>query len=198
MSTRLPRSRTVANLQTPPVMETTSTTRDEMDQHLDEGAAIRKMRALLPSFRTAMLATRPIDGGPLHMRPMALMGDLSVFGGTLWFFTDDRSRKVKEIERDPAISLVFQNDHDSRYVQLTGTAEVVHDRARMRELFTAAVRTYFPDGLDDPHLTLIRVDATGGAFWDVPGGMLQVIAAFTKSVVTGTPGKTGHAGTMSM
>jgi general stress protein 26 len=179
-------------------METTTTTRDEMDQHLDEQAAIRKMRSLLPSFRTAMLATRAADGPALHMRPMALMGDLSVFGGTLWFFTDDRSRKVREIERDPQISLVFQNDHDSRYVQLVGTAAIVADKARMRELFTPAVRTYFPDGLEDPHLTLIRVDATGGAFWETPGGVLQVLAAFTKAMVTGTPGKSGNAGTLEM
>ena len=56
----------------------------------------------------------------------------------------------------------------------------------------------FPDGLDDAHLTLLRIDVTGGAFWERPGGVLQAMAAFTKSVVTGTPGKSGRAGTIDL
>jgi general stress protein 26 len=177
-------------------MKTTPTGRQEMDEHLTGDAAIAKARQLLPGFRTAMLVTRASGATSLHMRPMGLQGDLSVFGGTLWFFTDDRSPKVQEIERDPTVSLVFQNDQASQYLQLDGTAAVVSDRGKMRELFTPITRTWFPGGLDDPHLTLLRIDVIGGAFWESPGGMLQVLAAFTKSVVTGAPGKGGRAGTI--
>jgi general stress protein 26 len=63
---------------------------------------------------------------------MGLQGDLSVFGGTLWFFTDQRSPKVLEIQKDPAVSLVFQSDETSRYLQLDGTASLVADRGKMR------------------------------------------------------------------
>jgi general stress protein 26 len=177
-------------------MKSTPTERNEMDEHLAGDAAIAKARQLLPSFRAAMLVTKSTNGTALHMRPMGLQGDLSVFGGTLWFFTDDRSPKVREIERDPTVSLVFQSDETSRYLQLDGTAALVTDRGKMRELFTTGIRTWFPDGLDDPHLTLLRIDVTSGAFWESPGGVLQVLAAFTKSVVTGAPGKGGRAGTI--
>jgi hypothetical protein len=37
-------------------------------------------------------------------------------------------------------------------------------------------------GLDDPHLTLLRIDVTSGAFWESPGGLLQVLAAYTNVV----------------
>ena len=179
-------------------MEITPTERNEMDEHLAGDAAIAKARELLPSFKTTMLVTKSLDGTDLHMRPMGMQGDPSVFGGTLWFFTDDRSHKVREIQREPGVTLVFQNDQDNRYLQLAGTAAVVSDRAKMRELYTPIVRTWFPEGLDDPHLTLIRFDATGGSFWDSPGGMLRGLAAFSKSVVTGTPGRSGRAGTMNL
>ena len=182
-------------------METTQTAQkewNENDEHLAGDAAIAKARQLLPSFRTAMFVTRAMDSDDLHMRPMGLQGDLSTFGGTLWFFADNRSQKIQEIRRDPKVSLVCQNDNDSRYVQLKGTASVVSDPAKMRELFTPIVKTWFPQGLDDPNLTLIRVDETGGSFWESPGGMLQVLAAFTKSVVTGAPGKGGRSGTMDL
>jgi general stress protein 26 len=179
-------------------MKITPTERKEMNEPLTGNAAIEKARQLLPSFRTTMLVTRASGGSALHMRPMGLQGDLSHFGGTLWFFTDDRSPKVQEVERDPTVSLVFQSEQTSCYLQLDGTAAVVSDRSKMRELFTPITRTWFPDGLDDPHLTLLRIDVTGGAFWESPGGMLQVLAAYTKSVVTGTPGKGGRAGTINL
>jgi general stress protein 26 len=172
--------------------------RTEMDQHLTGEDAITKARQLLPSFRATMLVTKAIDGSRLHMRPMGLQGDLSVFGGTLWFFTDQRSPKVLEIQKDPAVSLVFQSDETSRYLQLDGTASLVADRGKMRELFNPLVTTWFPEGLDDPHLILMRIDVTSGAFWESPGGMPQVLTAFTKSVVTGTPGRSSRAGTMDL
>jgi general stress protein 26 len=179
-------------------MTTQPTDRNEMDEHLTGEAAVAKARQLLPGFRTTMLVTKADEGSGLHMRPMALQGDLSVFGGTLWFFTDDRAPKVREIQRQPTVSLVFQDEETSRYLQLNGTATVVSDRGKMRELFTADAKTWFPGGLDDPHLTLLRIDVTGGAFWERPGGVLQSMAAFTKSVVTGTPGKGGRAGTIEL
>ena len=179
-------------------MKPTAHERHEIDEHLAGDSAIVKARQLLPSFRTAMLVTRGSEAGELHMRPMALQGDLSTFGGTLWFFTDDRSDKIREIQREPRVSLVFHNDRDSRYLQLTGSASTVTERAKMRELYTPAIRTWFPSGLEDPHLMLIRIDVTSGTFWETPGGIVHVLAAFTKSVVTGTPSKSGHAGTMDL
>jgi len=179
-------------------MEQTSNKTIDQDEHLTHDAAIAKVRQLLSGFQAAMFITQAVDGAGLHIRPMGLQGDPSVFGGTLWFFADDRSRKVREIEREPRATLVFQDDETSRYLQLNGSATSVRDRNKMRELYTPRVQTWFPDGLDDPHLMLIRFDATSGSFWDSPGGMLQVMAAFTKAVVTGTPARSGRAGTMDL
>ena len=82
-------------------MDQTSGERTERDEHLTDDAAVARVRELLSSFRTAMFVTRAIDGDGVHTRPLGLQGDPSVFGGTLWFFADDRSRKVREIEREP-------------------------------------------------------------------------------------------------
>jgi len=179
-------------------MDINSTDRNETDEHLAGDAAIAKVRALLPSFSAAMFVTKGVGGADLHMRPLALAGDPSVFGGTLWFLTDGRSRKIREMEQDPRVSLLFQNDRDGCYLQLDGTAAVVSDRAKIRELYTPIQRAWFPGGVDDPYLTLVRFDATNGSFWDDAGGVLRVLAAFTKSVVTGTPGKSARTGTMDI
>ena len=161
-------------------------------------SAIAKVRELLPAFRSAMLITHPIEGEDPHARPMGLVGDPATFGGALWFFTDDRSRKVEELSRHSRASLLLQSDDAGRYLHFIGRARVVEDRVRMRELYTPRQRTWFPDGLDDPHLTLIRFDAERAEFWDSPGGMLQVLAAFTTAVVTGRSGQGGETGTLEL
>lgn len=175
-----------------------ATAPDTHEKPLAGDKAVEKARDLLTGFRSAMLMTRALDGGEVCVRPMGMLGDPKTFGGRLWFFADNRSRKIAEVTSDPHVSVVFQNDDQSRYLHLTGTASVVNDHTKMRELYTALIKTWFPDGLDDPHLTLIRFDAESGHFWDSPGGMLQVLAAFTKSTLTGTPGKGGRTGTLHL
>jgi len=116
----------------------------------------------------------------------------------LWFFADDRSHKIEDIQREPRVFLSFQNEQEHRYLQLAGTASLITDRAKMRELFTPDVKAWFPGGVDDPHLVLIRIDVTNGTFWESPGGVVHVLAALTKSVVTGTPGKSSRSGSMDL
>ncbi len=175
-------------------METKSV--DSKDQ-LSGDAAIKKVRALLPQFKSAMMVTHA-SNGDLHVRPLALQGDLSTFGGVLWFFTDERSRKVQESAGGAPVSIICQSDQESAYLHLTGVATVVRDLPKMRELYSPTLKTWFPDGLEDPHLTLIKFEANGGAYWDSPGGMLQGLAAFGFSMVTGRPTKAGEAGDLHL
>lgn len=165
-------------------------------QELSGEEAIAKVRTILKHFRNAMMVTSANGGA--HSRPMGLQGDLDKFGGTLWFFTDRTSHKAVEIVKDPQVSLLFQNDSDHAYLHLFGRAALVDDKAKMRELYTPILKTWFPEGLDDPRLTLIRFEADRGDFWDSPGGMLQVLAAFTKSIVTGRPGQGGEMGEVKL
>lgn len=129
--------------------------------------AIDKVRQLLPRFRSAMMITYGPDG-QVHTRPMALQGDVSVFAGTLWFFAADRSRKVQESMDDRSVSCIFQHDDQNAYLHLTGTAAVLRDLSKMRELYTPLVKVWFPDGLDDPHLTLLRFQADHGGVLGQP------------------------------
>jgi len=162
-------------------------------QELSGDEAIGKVRALLPKFRSAMLVTSAADGG-LHARPLALAGNPDAFDGILWFFVDDRSLKARESAGGAPASLVFQNDHDNAYLHLRGAADVVRDLPTMRELYSPVLRTWFPEGLDDPHLVLIKVAADSGTFWEIPGGRLRAAAALATSVVTGTPTRSTDAG----
>ena len=97
---------------------------------------------------------------------------------------------------DTAVTLFFQNDSDSAYLQLDGVASLTKEKSRMRELFTPIAKTWFPGGLDDPHLTLIRFDAKSGAYWEGHGA-LELVASFATALVTGKASKGGHSGTLN-
>jgi general stress protein 26 len=118
---------------------------------------------LLKSFDKGILITRP--GGRLHGRPMALASVED--SGDLYFPTSLDSVKAKEIEADPAVMATFQSGY--KFVTLNGNASIVRDRALIDKLWHEAWRVWFPDGKDDPHLCLIRVDPTDGEFWDTSG-----------------------------
>lgn len=163
-------------------------------EHLVGDLAVEKVRDLLKHFRSAMFTT--LRNGELRTRPMGLMGKAHEFAGALWFFTDDRSHKIGEL--DGHVSLILQSDGDNAYVHLRGSASVSRDRAIMDKLYTPLLKTWFPDGLEDPHVALVRFEAETGEFWESPGGLLQVIAAFTKSVVTGKPGAGGNTGALEI
>ena len=76
-------------------------------------------------------------------------------------------------------------------MHLFGKASVINDLAKKKALYTPFPRTWFPEGLDDPPMTMIRFDADPGDFRDSPGG-------FTKAIVTGTRGQGGEMGEVKL
>jgi general stress protein 26 len=158
--------------------------------------ALTKIRELLKKLPIAFMVT--VHGPDIAARPIGVVGDHGAFDGSLWFITDRRSRKVQAIQRGATTALLFQNDRDGTYLHLTGHASVVENPQKLRELYTPVQRTWFPDGVDDPHITLVRFDAITASYWDGHASILRLAAAFTKSLLTGTPGASGAAGTASI
>jgi len=171
--------------------------RSEVDKRREVSGdeATSKVRALLPRFKAAMLVTQASDGG-LHARPLAPAGKAQAFDGVLWFFVDDRSLKAHESAGGVPVSVLFQNDRDNVYLHLRGRSEVARDLPKMQELYSPVLKTWFPQGLDDPHLVLITVDVDSGAYWEVRGGRLRAAAALATSLVTGTPTRSTDAGNL--
>jgi general stress protein 26 len=154
--------------------------------------AFAKVRELLTNFPIAFMVT--VSDGTPTARPIGVVGDHAAFDGSLWFITDTRSRKVQAINAGAITSLLFQNDKEGAYLHLTGRASVVDDRARLEQLYTTLQRTWFPLGLDDPNITLLRFDVEQGDYWDSHDSLVRLAFAFAKSIVTKTPGKSGNAG----
>jgi general stress protein 26 len=123
----------------------------------------KHLQELLESFDTAMLMTHHRDLE--HARPMAIAGVEGV--NTLWFVTSLDAPKAEEIRRDSRVSVTLQSHR--RFVALSGHAELVSDRGKIRDLWKPAWKVWFPEGKDDPSLSLIRVTVADAEFWDNAG-----------------------------
>ena len=90
--------------------------------------------------------------------------------GNLWFLSASDSRKNEELALDPAVKLYFQGSKHSDFMQLNGQATITRDKAKIKELWSPMVQTWFTEGMDDPRVTVIQVTPTAGYYWDTKHG----------------------------
>lgn len=77
-------------------------------------------------------------------------------------------------------------------------AAIVRDAALARELWNPLYRAWFPGGLDDPDLTLLRVDVERAEYWDSPSSAVVQLTGFIKAIATGTRADGGEHGTVGL
>jgi general stress protein 26 len=143
--------------------------------------SIAKLREMLEDIDFCMMTT--VDNGSLRSRPMSTQ--VAEFDGEVWFFTRDNTHKIDEIEKDNRVCLGYSDPDDSRYVSVSGRAELSKDRAKMEELWNPILKAWFPDGLDDPHICLMKVTAEHAEYWEASSGKLVQLFGFVKALATG-------------
>ena len=156
--------------------------------------SIEKLKSLIEDIDFGMLTT--MDGGKLRSRPMSTQEVQA--DGDLWFFTSDKTHKVDEIEADNRVNIAYSKPEDNVYVSVSGTAAIVKDRAKIEELWSPILKSWFPEGLDDPTLCLLRIKIEEAEYWDAPSSKVVQIAGFIKALVTGTEATYGDHPTIKL
>jgi general stress protein 26 len=149
----------------------------------------------IKDIRFAMLTTLD-DDGSLTARPMTTVQ--KEFSGTLWYFTSRSSPGSRAVEANGNAGIHYSEPKDDVYVSLSGDARLEHDRARMEALWSPMVKAWFPGGLDDPDLVLLRVDVHKAEYWDVDESKPVQLFKMAKAAVTGVPPKLGEHRTVTM
>jgi len=142
-----------------------------------------KLAELIKDIRVAMFTTRRRDGS-LHTRPMYTQ-QIPFRGGVLWFLTSAHGTKVSEIAAAPEVLITYDGTTHNRYVAVRGTAEVVRDVAKTREMWNMQAKAWWPGGPEDPDVALIRVVVESAEYWDGPSKAGYVLSLL-KAVVTGS------------
>lgn len=156
----------------------------------DRNASIEKLKGMLEDIDFCMLTT--IDGGKLRSRPMSTqeLGE----NGELWFFTRDNTHKMDEIAADNRVNVAYSKPDDNTYVSVSGSASLSKDRAKMEELWSPILKAWFPDGLEDPNICLLKVDVEEAEYWESTSSTIVQLAGFVKAMVTGQEADYGDHG----
>jgi general stress protein 26 len=70
---------------------------------------------------------------------------------------------------------------------MSGRAALVRDKQKAKDLWNVFYRSWFPQGLDDPHLALLRVEVDGAEYWDSPSSAVIHAYGLAKAVLMGRP-----------
>ena len=139
---------------------------------------------LVKKAKVAMLTTTTAQGRHVS-RPMALQE--VEFDGDLWFFASEGSAKVQQINAAPEVNVSFTDSGNHSWTSIAGTAHVVHDRAKAEQLYSKVLQAWFPQGLDTPGLTLIKVEADSAEYWEGPDSTVAYVAQVLRAAVTRDP-----------
>jgi general stress protein 26 len=164
-------------------------------QQPEKQEALKKLKELVGEVRVGMLATIG-ENGSLNSRPMQTIEVDPE--GNLWFFTNEYSGKVEDVSKENAVYVMYSHPGKNTYLHIKGTATIVTDKAKMKELWSPVVKAWFPGGLEDPALSLLKVDTSEASYWDSSSSKFVVFFNMLKAISKGETPDEGEFGKLDV
>jgi general stress protein 26 len=162
-----------------------------MEKNLQSAEAIQKLQELVGAVKTGMLVTSG-KSGKNTTRPMAVVDTDS--SGNLWFFAERSSNKVKDIEEDHQVQVIFAHPGKDTFMVVHGRASIETDARYLTEKWNPLIKAWFPQGLEDPALCLIKIKTDEAQYWDTNATKVGAMVKIAVSAVTGKKLKEGVHG----
>ncbi len=144
--------------------------------------AIKKIQDIANDINICMMCTN-LSETPISTCPMATqkVDDR----GDIWFLSAKNSNHNREIEQDPQVQLFYAHPGQFSFLSLFGTAEVLHDRQKIEEIWKDDAKIWFQEGKDDPNLTVVHFIPEEGYYWDTKSSKMVAFLKMAASLVTG-------------
>ena len=133
---------------------------------------IAQLNEMICGIDVAILTTLRPDG-TLHSCPMA--AHLADESGVLWFISASNTEKVEAVRTSQRVNLAYADQASQRYVSISGFCELVRDHLMAKRLWDPSYTSWFPHGLDDPNLILLKVDIQQEEYWDASHGRMEML-----------------------
>jgi general stress protein 26 len=154
-------------------------------KNLQGEEATSKIKELANSAKACFFCTSNEPGKPFATRPMAVQKFDDE--GNFWFLSANDSHKNDELLTNPSVQLLFQGSSYSDFLNIYGIATISQDKEKIKELWNPLLKVWFTEGINDPRISVIKVEPTEGYYWDNKHG--QAIA-FMKRLAGAAIGKT--------
>jgi len=156
---------------------------EENHKDLFSQEAGEKIKELASAANTCFFCTGITTGKPLNTRPMSIQKVTE--DGIFWFLSSDDSHKNAEISSDPYVHLLFQGSKYSDFLSIYGTATISKEKSIIEDLWDPILKAWFTQGIDDPRITVIKVETKEGYYWDNKHGNAIAFAKTLFGAMTG-------------
>jgi general stress protein 26 len=102
--------------------------------------------------------------------------------GNAWFFTNEYSEKIQEVSGDNSVTLIYAHPGKNVYVSVRGSCTIIVNRKQIQELWNPLLKAWFPLGVDDPKLCLIKVTTEDAYFWNSHSSKMVVYFKMLKAI----------------
>lgn len=146
---------------------------------------------LIKDTRFCMLSHRHSDGS-LHSHPLTMQNKALDETGVIWFFVNRKTEVGQRLRADGNVNLSFANPKDDTWVSISGTASVVEDLQKKKDLFDVPMDKAWFQGPEDPELELVAVRIDDAEYWNVKENKLLQLFKMTRAAATGHPPRLGE------
>ena len=168
-----------------------------MEKNLQSAEALKKLKEIAESIGVCMYCTMQ-HGSDMASRPM---GTAKVDeDGTIWFFSSDDTGVTQQSQGGTEVCLNDASTAKNTYMCVMGNSEVVHDKAKMQELWSDIMVTWFPEKLDTPGIALLKVTPSSAHYWESDVARIKILFSYLKAKITGeaADGTEGTEGQLSV
>jgi general stress protein 26 len=144
------------------------------------GKSENLLHDVLKNFDVAILVTH--HAKQMHARPMVvarLDADMDIY-----LLTDSDLVKVHEINQNPDALITFQSS--KQFASVKGEVVLSHDRVLLESMWKETWKVWFPKGIVDPNVAILKFTAHEGEFWDNAGMQgLKYLYGAAKAYIAG-------------
>jgi general stress protein 26 len=158
-------------------------------------AAIDKFKEIVKHEQTCLFSTN-LGNVPQTTRPMGVQKVCDQ--GNFWFMSAADSDKNQEIKADSRVQLYICNTKNYEFLSVYGHATISRDKDKINEFWSDIHKAWFPEGKDDPRITIIKVTPEEGFYWDTKDGKLVSLLKIVASAVVGKTLIEGVEGNISV
>jgi general stress protein 26 len=156
---------------------------------------IQLLNKMINEVNVCMFTTSD-DHGKISSRPM---GTVHVDDdANIWFFTNEFSEKIQEVSKDNSVHLIYAHPGKNIYVNIKGSCNIIIDKSKMKDLWNPLMKAWFPAGLDDPKLCLLKVVSEEAFYWNSSANKMIVFANMLKAIAKGEKYADGEMGKIKL
>lgn len=145
--------------------------------------------------RTVMLGLVG-DAPQQHFQPMTAFAERET--GDIWFFTRADTDLARAVGDGGEAMMILQTKDHELQACVGGRLTRQADRARIEKYWGPVVAAWYPEGKDDPKLTMLKLDARDAAVWLSEAGPLKFAYEIAKANMTGRTPDVGERASVNL